>query len=610
MIVAHDGWLSGLSALYLPAWFVTAMQASWPAILAATPVLWLGALAVALASRASRPRAWIVSALLGAAAFALALILHRFSDEVFINFRQARVFAESGRYSFLEDRNVDGSVDLAFYVVLAGLNRIGLDIPLGALLIGSAAFATTVVLAARFAWQETGSLEACWLAGTIVMLMPSLAGVGGAGWSSALIGMITAASIVCWFSSRWPWTFLMMGVLPLIRLDHAFYTVAAGAMLVAFGARAWGRPRKFLLGLYASSLGGVVAVAIFWQVYYGHLVPTPILLKAGQGVLVERLPAVLRLHGVSMLREIAPALLLAAGLLLAPARVPRALSLLAWLAPAIVHFFAVALHGGDHHEWHRYHTVLLVACAAAMSAGLPGVLSTAARVLTPRGLRARLFAAAFLILVSAGVAVVQGTWRELRTATGAEGFRWFGTGLNAMTASRITANAFTSRFFTWLTEGRSVAGLATLEAGSIWHFYSGRPVELLGWTDRRIAEGPRNPAPVLGVLDSRRDLSAWSRESPEIVWLDTQVSDETQFDPAAIARREYPNKAAALLAFTSSSRHWWWTRPYFASEYLLDSYEARLTTVNLRYRILWLVRSDAAAAFDRRLERAGFSVLR
>ena len=170
----------------------------------------------------------------------------------------------------------------------------------------------------------------------------------------------------------------------------------------------------------------------------------------------------------------------------------------------------------------------------------------------------------------------------------------------------MTANTLTSRFFSWLTEDGPDVGLATLENGSIWYSYAGRPVEVLGWTTRSIAEGPRNPNPVLGAIDSRLDLGVWERERPEIVWLDTQVSEESQFDPSSVVRRSYSDEAHALLAFVSSTRHWWWTQPYFGSRFLLDAYDARLTIVNETHRILWFVRSDRARVFDRRLEAAGF----
>jgi hypothetical protein len=331
----------------------------------------------------------------------------------------------------------------------------------------------------------------------------------------------------------------------------------------------------------------------------------------GSGAMWDRLPVVLREHGLSVLRQVLPSLLLASGALASPTRRRLAWGLLAWFFPALLHFAAVAVHGGDYQEWHRYHTPLFVTSAFAMAIGLPALVKRAPKwAERARGRRAKLATASLLVGLSVAVAVWQGAMHELVAAARSKGFVWFGTGRSAMTASRITSHVATADVFSWLSEERPEARLASLENGSIWYFYTGTPVELLGWTDRDIASGPLNPVRKIGAADSRCDLAAWVRHRPEVIWLDTQTLEEAHFRSEAVARAAHPDKAHALMALLTSSRHWWWTRPYFLTPYLLDAYEPRLTIVNDRYRILWLARSDLAAGFDRRLEAAGFRHLR
>lgn len=627
LLVLHSGAL-GLNPLYFPLWFVRLMADARHALVAWVALAPLLALALAW-RRAAAPapgagwRAQAPGALLALTALALSLLVHQFPDEVFGNLIQSRHLAADGRYSFRADANVDGSVDLLFYALVAAFGALGCDVPLAALLLGAAAVAVTVLLLHAFALRETGDPRLAWLASALACGTPALSGVGGAGWSSAFAGLLAALSISLWFSARWRWAFAATGALSLLRFDFAYYTALVGAGLVLTGRRWPDRPLRDRLRAYAASLGCVAAVLAFWPLYYGHLLPTPIVMKAGLGGSLPRLLDAVRgweqIPGTGnglagLLLELSPAL---AATAVGLGRLPRGtVSFAAWLVPAGLHLLLVLWAGGDYMPHHRYYTILLVAFLFLGARGLgalPARLGAAAPLRWLAGERwafpRRALAGLAAALAACALPIGAGLTGTVAENLGGLRYAWFGTGVNGMIASRIANHTLTGRFFGAVAPPGWT--LASLEVASAFYFFPGASIDVQGFMNRDVAAGPAHPAP-RAAWDRRLDTGVWERERPSIVWLDTVVLScepahaQALFEVLRAAGRMRTRPQANRLMLASSN-HWWWTEPYFDSAWLLGAYVARPTVVD-GYALLYLVRADLAAEHDARLARAGFRV--
>jgi hypothetical protein len=184
------------------------------------------------------------------------------------------------------------------------------------------------------------------------------------------------------------------------------------------------------------------------------------------------------------------------------------------------------------------------------------------------------------------------------------------TGIGGMRGSRITRHTSAGQFFTWLTEGKKDVKLATGEVASCYYAFSGRPIDIQGFANRDVSRAGRREKTV-APWAKRLDPELWEREKPEIVWLDA----EGEF-PSGLASRwvskafhDELNESAPsdrTKAFVRASRHSWWTEPYYEATYLDEHYELRVTEINDAILLLWMVRDDMAAQYDRRLEEAGF----
>jgi hypothetical protein len=176
-----------------------------------------------------------------------------------------------------------------------------------------------------------------------------------------------------------------------------------------------------------------------------------------------------------------------------------------------------------------------------------------------------------------------------------------------MTESRLTNHTATARFFTRVLREESHWKLASLEVGSFFHWIDAIPTDLLGFVNRDVATGPVNTRPSDRIWDRRLDPAFWARERPEIVWIDTKTRGDPlgailEFADAASAGGTTP----AMKDFLSLSRHWFWTEPYFDDAAFSAGWLPRMTAVNERWLVLWLVRADVADAVDRDLKAAGF----
>ncbi|MCE9584732.1 MAG: hypothetical protein K8T20_19755, partial [Planctomycetes bacterium] len=281
--VYHVGTMDGLSADYLPPAFVSLALSLRVVVIALLFALPAAALLVPrIFGRAPREpgRLAVPCALLMAiASFLMAIPFHQFPDEIFVTLTQSRNLAEAGRYSFYPDRNVDGSGDGLFYVAIGAFHAAGIPAPLGALLLGAACGAGSVFLLYRHSFGVTRSHGWSWIVALLASILECFGRLAGTGWSAAMIGLLAIVSILLWRSKHWRWTFLLTGLLPFCRYDFSFYTVAIGALLVFLCRRSADRPWRDVAAHYLASLLGVAGILLFWRFYYGHFVPTCILMK-------------------------------------------------------------------------------------------------------------------------------------------------------------------------------------------------------------------------------------------------------------------------------------------------------------------------------------------
>lgn len=599
--VYHVGDLD-LSSDYLPPGFVRFALSLQPLLrILLTVLLPLLSFLVLLRPRLFRSLPGFPGLFLAATTFLLALPYHQFPDEVFVNLKQSKHLAENGRYSFEADRNVDGTGDLLFYVLVGGLHRTGIPSPLGALLLGGLFMAGAVLLLHRWTFEHSQSHRWAWFVTLGAMLLSSLGGLSGSGWSSSLIAFLTVLAIRLWHSPRWRWTFLTTGLLAIVRWDFAYYTGLLAAGLVWVSYRKGDRPWRTVARPALLSLLSIPAVLLFWKLYYGHFVPTCIVMKSGTYYSAEATREFLR----SYISDLAPFLVvLFLGRRLTPSEERG--SLFAWLLPGLLHVVLVLQGGGDYMPGHRYHIVLttaLVCAVARLSQGTGVALNSFFRHAPSKTLSPWQWA------LTAGFLVFVITDRKMDPFPGPTALKkgrtvsrppfdrelWFkGVGYDAMMNSRINNHAFTGRFFSAL---EPKAKLASLEVASTFYFFDGRSLDVLGFVNRSVAEGPVHRGHKRG-FDKRLDPNFWERERPELIWLDT----DTEILPTMRLQPDRP----ALASILSWSRHDWWAAPYFREEYLHQNYRPRATLVNGKFLLLWLVRNDLAPTFDDKLASLGF----
>jgi len=604
----HSGTIDDISNLYLPAGFVNFVVAhceAWGLMLLGLCAAGLGCAAVAQwKGWRSRALEWGIGGGLALAAFMTFVPFHHIPDEVFITLRQSVHLAETGRYSFYADRYVDGSGDVLFYVLVGALHAIGISAPLAAIVLCGAATAATVLVVFRFTLRRTGRLDAASVWAVLTMFLPCIGGLSGSGWSAPLVGCLAAGIIAAWVGGRHRLAFALLGLLPLVRYDLAYYTVLTGAALVAASRRAGDPDWKRHGRLYLWSLGGIPVLLAFWLIAYGHLVPSCILMKAGAFVRWNLWEHHLRLF--------ARDLWLFAGVFAVAAwRRPAAGwgPYLAWIIPGAVHIVLVLIGGGDYVPGQRYHIGFSVAVVMAAAHGLPAFIEWTLR---PRGEAPRRGPAWYGRAALSGGLFAWGTGGLLYNGTMGvrEGTQvvstlpriatWEQRGVTHMIASRINNHAFTSRLLSRITRGDRAARLASLEVASIFYFFTGTAIEVQGFVNRDVATGPRHPRPVM-AWDKRLDPGVWEREQPHLIWLDT-------------VNEGVPEMLRPPVEFTTDTLHRWsrhhlWTGPHLEHPYLRRNYVSRLTWVNGQYGILWFVRRDVAPMIDRRLVSLGLNLV-
>jgi len=616
-LVLTSGALDSVDGSYLPAGFVSFLVTyRWVllALLGLIPALPLPFMA---RDREPSPKLRVmISSCWAVTVFLAAFPVHRIPDEVFMNLIQAVNLVEWGHYSFHYDMNIDGSVAFLPCLLIALLHALGINAPLAAILISASCSAATVFL---FSYWASGraNLAIGWLVGLTLAVNPSLLELSGSGWSAPFLALLAATGIVLWHRGKRGATFALLATIAFVRWESSFYTVAVGFLLVA---TVWlledGDWRKEARR-YASTLLAPVVFFTFWFLYYGFPVPACVETKSGTGDVGTLLNTSFDLSRELSL-ELLPLVLCA--ILFIPALKLRAiLPIVAWLIPSLIHTAGIAWGGGDYMWGNRYHVVLIVAVAAAGILGLEAwyaryradKAAAGQRRWANKALPYGMFALATLVLlVYSGQP--KNIFKNVRDSAGdpkALGF-FNTTGIGGMRGSRITRHLSAGQFFTWLTEGKKDVKLATGEVASVYYSFSGRPVDILGFANREVARADRREKTV-NKMAKRIDPGLWEREKPEIVWLDAE--GEFPSDRASLwvskAFHDEVNESPPsdrTKTFVKASRHAWWSEPYYKATYLDEHYKLRVTEINDAILLLWMVRDDLAAEYDRRLEEADF----
>jgi len=616
-LVLTSGVLDSVDGSYLPAGFVSFLVTyRWVlfALLVLIPALPLPFMA---RDRDPSPKLTVMVSLCWAVVvFLAAFAVHRIPDEVFMNLLHAVNLVEWGRYSFHYDTNIDGTVAFLPCLFVGLFHAIGIKAPLAAILITAASSAATVFLLSYWASGRT-NLAVGWLVGLTLAVNPSLLALSGSGWSAPFLALLAAAGIVLWDKGKRGATFALLATIAFVRWDSSFYTVVVGFLLVAtvwfLEEGDWRKEaRRYALTLLAPAL-----FFTFWILYYGHPVPPSVEMKSGTGDVATLLNT-----GFDLSRDLSLELLplVLCAILFAPALKLRAiLPIVAWLIPSLIHTAGIAWGGGDYMWGHRYHVVLIVAVAAAGILGLEAWLARyRQRMAAPgprrgagKALSYGMFAIATLVLLAYS-GQPKDIFKRVRDSGGDPKTLGFfnSTGIGGMRGSRITRHTSAGQFFTWLTEGKKDVKLATGEVASCYYAFSGRPIDIQGFANRDVSRAGRREETV-APWAKRLDPELWEREKPELVWLDA----EGEF-PSGLASRwvskafhDEINESAPsdrTKAFVRASRHSWWVEPYYEATYLDEHYELRVTEINDAIVLLWMVRDDMAAQYDRRLEEAGF----
>jgi hypothetical protein len=233
----------------------------------------------------------VLLAVAGTVFLSQALSYRYLSDDAFISFRYARNWAQGYGPVYNIGERVEGYTNFLWMAILAGLNRLGVEIVLAAQVLGVVLGLATILLTYRFSlrWHRPGSpwalLAACLLA----------VNVGFAAWATGglethLFTFLVLLSILLQTyeieqSSKFPWSALPMALSVMTRPDGLVFVVLSGIY------RLWVRRGRInrqdvLWGLFFTLL--YLPYYVWRFSYYGYPFPNTFYTKYGGGL--ERLP--------------------------------------------------------------------------------------------------------------------------------------------------------------------------------------------------------------------------------------------------------------------------------------------------------------------------------
>jgi hypothetical protein len=173
------------------------------------------------------------------------------------------------------------------------------------------------------------------------------------------------------------------------------------------------------------------------------------------------------------------------------------------------------------------------------------------------------------------------------------------TGVSSILHGKVSKYAAAGRFLERLLPADMHWRVASVEVGTVFFYYGGPRLELVGFSDRRVAAGPRlEGAP---AFSPKPNPDVVAQERPEVIWLDAWLPSEDGARgwgeaPEALRRRGTPQKLMATI-HTYEILH-------FPPDLVDRLYDFRLAIVN-DLRIYFLVRRDLAPVCDQRLRALG-----
>jgi hypothetical protein len=194
----------------------------------------------------------------------------RWVDEVFINLEHPWNLYHFGRYSFSPTQIVDGTVEVAYYLLLtpfAGSHQ--------TLIIANMVLAGLLGLAHLYFIFEIladTSISFRTFAGICFALWWPLVCIFANGFGTSIVSLIFLGAIASFLKGRKGYL-LLAALLPFVRID----AVACSAALFFADFCENRRPRwRYWFGCLAAFAG----VLLSFRLYYGHWVPTPVAFKS------------------------------------------------------------------------------------------------------------------------------------------------------------------------------------------------------------------------------------------------------------------------------------------------------------------------------------------
>lgn len=267
----HAGPAPALVDIYLPATFQSA------ALVVAAGAI--GALLLVVQMRRTMASGGAVSQIARVWPYVLLIVIYHFRwnhvDEVAIALEHAFNLHHFGLFSYAPDRLVDGTVEFAYYLVLAPFAWSAQSVVVANYLLGMIVAVAHLYLLSRLVAREPAATR------TAVLLLFSVNYpivvqlAGGFGNPLVTLGMLIA--IDRHWSGRRGAAALIAGVLPLLRPDAVLYSIA---LLYAFADRTAPRWWVRWLGRATVPLAATLLYFALFRWFHGHWIPTPIAFKS------------------------------------------------------------------------------------------------------------------------------------------------------------------------------------------------------------------------------------------------------------------------------------------------------------------------------------------
>jgi hypothetical protein len=193
-------------------------------------------------------------------------------DETFISLKHVRNLIEVGRFSFSRQEMVEGSAELLPFFFLPALERMGLPLLEGALLISG--LGGLLCLTAGRQWLAQLALKgtALDLATLAVAVFPPLIWNTGSGFAATLFTATLLWTIVAYARHEKRATLLLLSLIPTIRIEGVFFV----ALVIAYDRMTERHLGKSVLLAFAP----LALLTGLRKVIYGYWLPLPVLFKA------------------------------------------------------------------------------------------------------------------------------------------------------------------------------------------------------------------------------------------------------------------------------------------------------------------------------------------